>query len=161
MPTRAYAPGVGGPVSLSPAAIDACPSFERRLESADLMRLPWALLGDGVPRSRGTILAALADRHSREVVKRTLMRLAVTERLVETGGRYTLPTPEAEPGTAAGSVLVRPGRRSRQGVLAALLDQLLGDGEAHERAPDIVLQVPAGERGMRARWRTAPICQGR
>jgi hypothetical protein len=57
-----------------------------------------ALLGDGVPRSRGTILAALADRHPREDVKRTLMRLAVTERLVETGGRYTLPTPEAEPG---------------------------------------------------------------
>jgi hypothetical protein len=57
-----------------------------------------ALLGDGVPRSRGTILAALADRHPREDVKRTLMRLAVTERLVETGGRYTLPAPEAEPG---------------------------------------------------------------
>jgi hypothetical protein len=57
-----------------------------------------ALLGDGVPRSRGTILAALADRHPREDVKRTLMRLAVTERLVETGGKYTLPTPEAEPG---------------------------------------------------------------
>jgi hypothetical protein len=52
----------------------------------------------GLDSSRGTILAALADRHSREDVKRTLMRLAVTERLVETGGRYTLPTPEAEPG---------------------------------------------------------------
>jgi hypothetical protein len=57
-----------------------------------------ALLGDGVPRSRGTIFAALADRHPREDVKRTLMRLAVTERLVETGGKYTLPTPETEPG---------------------------------------------------------------
>jgi hypothetical protein len=57
-----------------------------------------ALLGDGVPRSRGTILAALADRHPREDVKRTLMRLAVTERLVETGGRYTLPAPASEPG---------------------------------------------------------------
>jgi hypothetical protein len=57
-----------------------------------------ALLGDGVPRSRGTILAALADRHPREDVKRTLMRLAVTERLVETGGKYTLPAAEAEPG---------------------------------------------------------------
>jgi hypothetical protein len=57
-----------------------------------------ALLGDGVPRSRGMILAALADRHPREDVKRTLMRLAVTERLVETGGKYTLPAAEAEPG---------------------------------------------------------------
>jgi hypothetical protein len=26
------------------------------------------------------------------------MRLAVTERLVEKGGKYTLPAPEAEPG---------------------------------------------------------------
>jgi hypothetical protein len=57
-----------------------------------------ALLGDGVPRSRATIVAALADRHPREDVKGTLMRLAVTERLVETGGKYALPTPEAEPG---------------------------------------------------------------
>ena len=57
-----------------------------------------ALLTDGVPRSRGTILAALADRHPREDVKRTLMRLAVTERLVETGGKYILPTPETEQG---------------------------------------------------------------
>jgi hypothetical protein len=46
MPTRAYAPEVGGPVSLSPAAIDACPSLERRLESADLIRLPWAKRSD-------------------------------------------------------------------------------------------------------------------
>jgi hypothetical protein len=57
-----------------------------------------ALLGDGVPRSRATILAALADRHPREDVKRTLMRLAVTERLVETGGKHTLPTLKSEQG---------------------------------------------------------------
>ena len=57
-----------------------------------------ALLGDGVPRSRGMIIAALADRHPKEDVRRTLMRLAVTERLVETGGKYTLPAPEAEQG---------------------------------------------------------------
>jgi hypothetical protein len=52
-----------------------------------------ALLGDGVPRTRGTIIAALADRHPKGDVKRTLMRLAVTERLVETGGKHILPTP--------------------------------------------------------------------
>jgi hypothetical protein len=57
-----------------------------------------ALLGDGVPRSRGTILTALADRHPQEDVRRTLMRLAVTERLVETGGKYTLPPPETDQG---------------------------------------------------------------
>ncbi len=49
------------------------------------------LLGDGVPRSRGVILAALADRHPRGDIRRTLMRLAVTEQLVEKGGKYTLP----------------------------------------------------------------------
>jgi hypothetical protein len=48
-----------------------------------------ALLGDGVPRSRRAIVAALADRHPRDEVARTLMRLAVTGRLAQAGGRYT------------------------------------------------------------------------
>jgi hypothetical protein len=52
-----------------------------------------ALLGDGVPRTRGTILMALADRHPRDDVRRTLMCLAVLERLVEKSGKHTLPTP--------------------------------------------------------------------
>jgi hypothetical protein len=45
------------------------------------------LLGDGVPRSQAAIIAALADRHSRDEVRCTLMRLAVTGQLVEQGGR--------------------------------------------------------------------------
>jgi hypothetical protein len=49
-----------------------------------------ALLGDGVPRSRRAIVAALADRHPRDEVARTLMRLAVTDQLAEAGGKYTL-----------------------------------------------------------------------
>jgi hypothetical protein len=49
-----------------------------------------ALLGDGVPRSRRAIVAALADRHPKDEVVRTLMRLAVTGRLAEAGGKYTL-----------------------------------------------------------------------
>ena len=53
-----------------------------------------ALLGDGVPRSRRAIVAALADRHPRDEVARTLMRLAVTDRLAEIGGKYTLPSTE-------------------------------------------------------------------
>ncbi len=57
-----------------------------------------ALLGDGMPRSRGTIITALADRHAKDDVRRTLMRLAVTERLVEKNGRYTLPAAKAEQG---------------------------------------------------------------
>jgi hypothetical protein len=55
-----------------------------------------ALLADGVPRSRHAILAALADRHAKDDVKRTLMRLAVTEQLVEKSGKYTLPATEAD-----------------------------------------------------------------
>ena len=49
-----------------------------------------ALLGDGVPRSRRAIVAALAERHPRDEVARTPMRLAVTGRLAEIGGKYTL-----------------------------------------------------------------------
>jgi hypothetical protein len=49
-----------------------------------------ALLGDGVPCSRRTIVAALIDQHPKAEVARTLMRLAVTSRLEETGGKYTL-----------------------------------------------------------------------
>jgi hypothetical protein len=57
-----------------------------------------ALLSDGVPRTRGMIIAALADRHSGEDVRRTLMRLAVTERLVEKAGKHALPAADAGQG---------------------------------------------------------------
>ena len=57
------------------------------------------LLADGVPRRRAAIIATLADRHAKDDVVRTLMRLAVTGRLEETNGRYTLATePDPEPG---------------------------------------------------------------
>ena len=48
------------------------------------------LLRDGVPRSRATIIAALLDRHAKEDLKRTLMRLAILGQLDEKGGKYTL-----------------------------------------------------------------------
>jgi hypothetical protein len=49
------------------------------------------------------------------------------------------------PRTAArGSALLRLGRR--QGVAAALHGQQPEHGEAHDRAPDVVLRVPVGER---------------
>jgi len=57
-----------------------------------------ALLGDGVPCVEAAIVAALAGRHPKDDVRRTLMRLAITERLVEKGGKYTLPAAEAEQG---------------------------------------------------------------
>ena len=50
-----------------------------------------------MPRNKTTIVSALADRHPKDDVRRTLMRLAVLEQLVERGSRYTLPA-EAEPG---------------------------------------------------------------
>ena len=52
------------------------------------------LLADGMPRSKRAIIAALAERHGKEDVKRTLMRLAVTGRLAEHGGKFTLPRAE-------------------------------------------------------------------
>jgi len=56
-----------------------------------------ALLADGLPRSRAMIVAALADRHPRDDIKRTLMRLAVTERPAEPSGKYPLPGPAPWP----------------------------------------------------------------
>ena len=46
------------------------------------------LLGDGTPRPRSAIITALADRHPKEDVVRTLMRLAVTGQLVEAERKY-------------------------------------------------------------------------
>jgi hypothetical protein len=52
-------------------------------------------LGDGLPRSRREIVDALAPWHARDEVVRTLMRLAVTGRLVEATRKYHLaPPPE-------------------------------------------------------------------
>ena len=56
-----------------------------------------ALLGDGVPRTKGMLIAALANRHPKQDVRRTLMRLAVTEQLVENSGKYILPGPTPGP----------------------------------------------------------------
>ena len=49
-----------------------------------------ALLADGVPRTRAAIVEALAGRHDGEDVVLALIRLAVTERVTETGGKYVL-----------------------------------------------------------------------
>jgi hypothetical protein len=54
------------------------------------------LLADGVPRPRPAIVEALAGRHARDDVVHTLIRLAVTGQVVETGGRYT-PATAPEP----------------------------------------------------------------
>jgi hypothetical protein len=54
------------------------------------------LLGDGTPRPKSAIVTALADRHPKEDIVRTLMRLAVTGQLLESEHKYHLP-PTAEP----------------------------------------------------------------
>ena len=56
------------------------------------------LLGDGISRPKSAIITALADRHPKEDVVRTLMRLAVTGQLVEVNRKYSLPP---ETGTEA------------------------------------------------------------
>ena len=48
------------------------------------------LLADGVPRTKAAIVEALAGRHAEEDVALALIRLAVTGRVGETGGKYTL-----------------------------------------------------------------------
>ena len=54
-----------------------------------------ALLADGVPRTKVAIAEALAGRHPADEVGLTLVRLTVTGRVVEAGGRYALAPPEA------------------------------------------------------------------
>jgi hypothetical protein len=55
-------------------------------------------LRDGSPRPRSAIITALADRHPKEDVVRTLMRLTVTGQLIESERKYSL---ALEPGMAA------------------------------------------------------------
>jgi hypothetical protein len=56
------------------------------------------LLQDGAPRAKSAIITALADRHPKEDVVRTLMRLTVTGQLIESERKYNL---ALEPGMAA------------------------------------------------------------
>jgi hypothetical protein len=54
-----------------------------------------SLLGDGVPRTKAAVVKTLAGRHAAEDVTLALIRLAVTERVVETGGKYASAAAEA------------------------------------------------------------------
>jgi hypothetical protein len=53
------------------------------------------LLADGVPRTKAAIVEALAGRHDKQDVVHALIRLAVTGRVGEAGGKYTLAAPGA------------------------------------------------------------------
>ena len=48
------------------------------------------LLGDGLARSKKAIVAALAERHGKDEVVRTLMRLAVTGQVIDADHKYSL-----------------------------------------------------------------------
>jgi hypothetical protein len=54
-----------------------------------------ALLADGVPRPKTAIVTALASRYAGDEVALTLVRLAVTGRVKEVGGKYALRMDEA------------------------------------------------------------------
>ena len=47
-----------------------------------------ALLADGVPRTKGVIVQALAVRHGAEAVALALIRLTVTGELEQVGSKY-------------------------------------------------------------------------
>src|SRR4051812_35550856 len=89
------------PVKKTPTTTDSKPrrgtssSADLNTTIAEVTPDVLELLRDGVPRSRATIVAALADRHAREDVKRTLMRLAILGQLEEKGGKHTLASAEA------------------------------------------------------------------
>jgi hypothetical protein len=57
-----------------------------------------ALLTDGVPRTKGAIITALADQHPKEDIKRTIARLDVLGQLDLQGSRYVLAAPQPEQG---------------------------------------------------------------
>jgi hypothetical protein len=63
-----------------------------------------ALLGDGMARNRKAIVAALAERHGKDDVVRTLMRLTVTGRVTDVDHKYSL-VPATAPDEAVSAVV--------------------------------------------------------
>ena len=72
----------------------------KRWSSADLNTVIERVAPDVLtllmPRTEAAIVAALAGRHAKDDVRRTVMRLAVLGQLIMQGSRYVLPTPAAE-----------------------------------------------------------------
>jgi hypothetical protein len=75
-----------------PSALTGSADVDAMIErvSADVL----ALLADGVPRPKPAIVAALAGRHAEDEVELTLVRLTITGRVVEAGGKYALAADE-------------------------------------------------------------------
>ena len=91
MPRQKRDPAAPRPSPYERAGSEAINAMVTRVAPAIL-----ELLADGVPRSKPAIVEALAGRHARDDVVHTLIRLAVTGQVVETGGRYT-PATAPEP----------------------------------------------------------------
>jgi hypothetical protein len=90
MPREKRDPAVRKPSPYEGAGSEAINAMVARVAPAIL-----ELLADGTPRSKAAIVNALAGRHARDDdVVHTLIRLAVTGQVVETGGRYALPASE-------------------------------------------------------------------
>ena len=80
------------PAARKPSAYERAGSAEINAMVARVAPAVLELLGDGVPRTKAIIVEALAGRYARDDVTHTLIRLAVTGLVVETGGKYTLGT---------------------------------------------------------------------
>jgi hypothetical protein len=90
MPHDKRDPAVRNPSPYDNAGSEAINATIERVAPAIL-----ELLGDGLPRTKPAIVEALAGRHDRQDVVHALIRLAVTGRVEDTGGRYALATSEA------------------------------------------------------------------
>ena len=77
------------------------------------------LLADGVPRTKAAIVAALAGRHAGQDVTLALIRLAVTGRVGESGGKYrpfaARPVTWRHAGQLEGDACPRPPAGARNG----------------------------------------------
>ena len=89
MPRQKRDPAAPRPSPYERAGSEAVNATVARVAPAIL-----GLLADGLPRSRPAIVEALAGRHARDDVVHTLIRLAVTGQVVETGGKYALAASE-------------------------------------------------------------------
>jgi hypothetical protein len=89
MPHDKRDPAVRNPSPYDNAGSEAINATIERVAPAIL-----ELLADGVPRTKAAVVKALAGRHAEDDVERALVRLAVTERVRETGGKYALAVDE-------------------------------------------------------------------
>src|SRR5438270_9642689 len=86
------------------------------------------LLADGVPRTKAAIVEALAGRHDKQDVVHALIRLAVTGRLEETGGKYALAADEDLTPAQTSHRQARPTAATSQATARARQGSVAGTG---------------------------------